>query len=293
MLTLAGVAVVALLAWAVYVSYRVHEWSQFEQTLQQQPGIAVTSFEKQGGRYHIRGFRDPLAPDPAPLLQRAGLDARKADFELAPFYSAEDSIVERRAEQRLKPPSGVTLSVKNGVLYAEGFASPVWIERLNDRGPWIAGVREIDSTKLQNAEIVELNRRKAVVQSLTLLFPLGRAELETGQEENLANARREISGLLDQSARTNERSQIEIVGHTDTTGMEASNLPLSRQRAEQILRALERAGIKSSAFRAIGVGASQPLRGEDTDTGRRLNRSVTFRVTLSPTPPLSASSALN
>jgi len=296
-LSVAAVALIAILAWAGYVSYRTYQWSTFEKALQQEPGIAVTSFERQGGRYRIRGFRDHFAADPELLLKNAGLDANKADFQLTPFYSTHDSIVTSRANVLLAPPAGVTLSVKDSVLRAEGTAPPEWIARLKDRGLWIAGVHEIDTTKLQDAEIVALNRDKATLQELVLLFPLGRAELEAAQENNLAKAKQEISGMLGLAKRSNQNVQIEVVGHTDTTGMEASNLPLSRQRAEQVLRALERAGIKSSAFRPNGVGTSEPLRSEDTEEGRRLNRSVTFRVTISPAPtaapPPPAASLIN
>jgi outer membrane protein OmpA-like peptidoglycan-associated protein len=36
-------------------------------------------------------------------------------------------------------------------------------------------------------------------------------------------------------------------------------------------------------LRPRGVGTTQPLRAEDTEEGRRLNRSVTFKVTFTPT----------
>jgi OmpA-OmpF porin, OOP family len=75
-----------------------------------------------------------------------------------------------------------------------------------------------------------------------------------------------------------------LVGHTDITGVEAANLPLSRERADQIRAALLRNGVKSASLRPRGVGTSQPLHDEDTEEGRRLNRSVTFKITLSPLP---------
>lgn len=284
-MALAAAMLLAALAWGGYVTYRVREWSRFEQALRQQSGIAITSFEKQNGSYRIRGFRDPLAPDPAALLKQAGLDVRQADFQLAPFYSTDDRIVAQRAGILLQPPSSVNLRMQDGVLHAEGVASPRWIGKLKDRGPWIAGVRDVDVSRLENSELLAVNRNKKALEGLTLLFPLGRAELEAGQESNLVKAKDAIAGLLAHAARADEQVQVEVVGHTDATGVEASNLPLSRQRAEQVLRILERGGVKSSAFTPIGVGTTQPLDTEDTEEGRRLNRRVTFRVSTSPLAP--------
>lgn len=287
-LALAAAVLIAAVAWGGYVTYRVRQWSRFEQALRLEPGIAITSFEKQGRTYRIRGFRDPLAADPAALLKQAGLDARQADFQLAPFYSADDRTVAHRARVFLKPPSSVKLTMQDGVLHAEGVASPHWIGTLKEHGPWLAGVRDLDVSHLENSEVLALNQSKKALEGVTLLFPLGRADLEAGQESKLAKAKDDIAGLLAHAARAEDQVQVEVVGHTDTTGVEASNLPLSRQRAEQVLRLLERVGVKSSAFKPIGVGTTQPLQAEDTQEGRRLNRSVTFRVSVTPVSPPSS-----
>ena len=78
--------------------------------------------------------------------------------------------------------------------------------------------------------------------------------------------------------RLHEAVDVDLVGHTDTTGVEATNLPLSQQRADQIRGSLLRNGVKAVNLRPHGVGTTQPLRSEDTEDGRQLNRSVTFKV---------------
>jgi len=284
-MTVASLILMALLGWGSYVTYRVHQWSAFERTLQQESGIAITSFERDGGEYRIRGFRDPLAPEPAALARQAGVDASRAQFQLAPFYSLDDSFVARRANKLLDPPKTVKLSVKGGVLRAEGAARPDWIERIRDRGPWIPGVRELDLSSLKDAEVVALHRNVAEIEAVKLLFRVGRAELESGQQDELEKTKGTIAAMLGHASRSNQSVVVEVVGHTDTTGMEASNLPLSRQRADQVLQALEHMGIRNSALQPVGVGTSQPLRAEDSDEGRRLNRSVTFRVKVTPVVP--------
>ncbi len=126
-----AIVVILVLGWIGYSSYLLWEWSRFLHAVRGQPGIVVISYDKQGGRYHIRGFKDPLAPDPNALLSHAGLDPNNAEFDLAPYYSLDDAIVVQRARQLLRPPEGVKLSEHQGELDVEGTASPQWIARLS------------------------------------------------------------------------------------------------------------------------------------------------------------------
>ncbi|HYL68966.1 MAG TPA: OmpA family protein [Candidatus Limnocylindria bacterium] len=281
-----AVALAIVLGWVGYSSYLLWEWSRFLAALRQQPGIAIISVNKSGGRFHVQGFRDPLAPDPGVLLSAAGFDPKKADLELLPFYSVDDVIVLRRAKELLHPPAGVKLSDKNGELRAEGVAPPKWIALFEERGRWIAGVSAIDDSHLQNSDLVELNRLKSALESGVLVFPLGRTELEPGQEAALAQDEKDLQGLLAAAQQLGGAITIEIIGHTDSTGIEAANLPLSRQRADQIFSVLRRAGVKPAYLRPRGVATSEPLRSEDTEEGRRYNRSVSFKVAFSPAPPV-------
>lgn len=281
-----AVALAIVVGWVGYSSYLLWEWSRFLNALRLQPGIIVISGRKSGGRFHVQGFRDPLAPDPEKLLSEAGFDPKKAYLELMPFYSVDDVIVLRRAKELLRPPAGVRLSQKNGELRAEGVAAPKWIAQFQERAPWIAGVNSIDVSHLQNSDHVEFNRLKGVLESAVLVFPLGRTELEPGQEAALAQYENDFQGLLVQAGHLGGTITVEIIGHTDSTGVEAANLPLSRQRADQIFKVLRRAGVKPTNLRPRGVAASEPLRTEDTEAGCRYNRSVTFKVAFSPAPPV-------
>ncbi|MGC2292006.1 MAG: OmpA family protein, partial [Candidatus Acidiferrales bacterium] len=137
----------------------------------------------------------------------------------------------------------------------------------------------------------ELNAQKSAIESIALLFPLGRAELEPGQEASLAQAEKEIRNLVTQAARLGEAVTVDLIGHTDSTGVEATNLPLSQQRADQIRGSLLRNGVKEVNLRPRGVGTTQPLRSEETEDGRRLNRSVTFKIYFSAAPGSASSGA--
>ncbi|HYL46480.1 MAG TPA: OmpA family protein, partial [Candidatus Limnocylindrales bacterium] len=285
-ITATAAVVILLGAWIGYSSYLLWEWSRFLKALHQQPGIVVISYEKSGGQFHVRGFRDPLAEDPAKFLAQAGLSAGQVEFEMAPYYSVDDAIVLRRAKELLHPPAGVTLAEKGGVLEADGVAPPQWIANLREKAPWIAGVGSVDASHLQNADLVEFNRLKGAMESAMLLFPIGRAELEPGQGKMIAQTAQTGHDLVAQAAKLNGKVLVEIVGHTDITGVEGTNLSLSKQRADHIQSMLMQAGIKPANLRARGVGTSEPLANEDTEDGRQRNRSVTFKVAFSPASPV-------
>jgi outer membrane protein OmpA-like peptidoglycan-associated protein len=281
-----AIVVILVLGWIGYSSYLLWEWSRFLNAVRGQPGIVVISYDKQGGRYHIRGFKDPLAPDPNALLSHAGLDPNNAEFDLAPYYSLDDAIVVQRARQLLHPPEGVTLSDNQGELDVKGIASPQWIAGMVNRAPLIPGINTVDVSHLQNSHLLQLKAPQSAIESVFLLFPVGRAELEPGQENTFDQAQKQIRDIVAQAERLGEQTSIELIGHTDSTGIEGTNQLLSKQRAEQVRARLLRGGVPPANLRPRGVGTTQPLRTEDTEEGRRLNRSVTFKVTFTPTSPV-------
>jgi outer membrane protein OmpA-like peptidoglycan-associated protein len=275
----AGVLLLALAAgWIGYVTYEVHKWSEFARAIGQHPGIVVTSYEKSGGRWRVHGFRDPLAADPSVDLAQQGLKPSEADLQLVPFYSLDDSIVTKRALKLLSPPHGVELEEHGGNLAASGTAPSQWIAELQERAPMIAGVSAVDVSQLRDAEIVSL-------ESVVLTFPVGGAELDPGQGTAITQAGANFNAIRSYAARTSQKVTVSIIGHTDSTGVEGTNQVLSRQRAATIAALLAHAGVPADALAPRGVGTTQPLRAEDTEEGRRLNRSVTFAVTLTPASP--------
>lgn len=254
-----------------YSIYQQREWSRLVDTLRRQPGIAVTSFGKASGKWQIRGVRDPLAVQPNDLIAQAGLDPAKADIELTPVYSLDDGMVVKRAEGLLAPPPGVTIEARNGTLAASGSAGSNWIAQFVDRARWVPGVVGVDASQLKNTDVVAL-------EGIVLTFPVGSQELDPGQAASLQQAERCVRAIVESAGAAASPWTIEIIGHTDSTGVEGTNLMLSNQRSARLMGILVRDGVKPSALRARGVGTSMPLRDEASDEGRHLNRSVTFKV---------------
>ncbi len=72
--------------------------------------------------------------------------------------------------------------------------------------------------------------------------------------------------------------QMEIRGHTDDRGNDALNLRLSEQRAEAVVDALTRMGVKRDRLRTKGYGSSRPLVPNDSDENRARNRRTEFVI---------------
>jgi len=96
-----------------------------------------------------------------------------------------------------------------------------------------------------------------------------------------ADIRGPFRPLLDQFAqglRDNPRTEVRIVGHTDSTGSDAINDPLSLDRAASTRSYLAARGVDPARIRIEGHGARQPIASNDTERGRAQNRRVEIYV---------------
>ena len=83
--------------------------------------------------------------------------------------------------------------------------------------------------------------------------------------------------LLDRLAPCWSHGRFEIEGHTDSTGTDAINQPLSERRAQAIVDQLVKDGIDASGLTARGYGSSRPVADNATPEGRAKNRRVEFK----------------
>lgn len=89
-----------------------------------------------------------------------------------------------------------------------------------------------------------------------------------------------ILSRLAEVLKKRNQTLIEVAGHTDSTGSDRINLPLSRDRANSVADYLRNQGVNSSRFAEMGMGADYPIGSNATSEGRQLNRRV--EITLVP-----------
>lgn len=88
--------------------------------------------------------------------------------------------------------------------------------------------------------------------------------------------------ILDSVAETLARRQafnVEVRGHTDSVGSEASNADLSQRRADSVRDYLVSKGISAAQLAAVGKGEAEPIASNETADGRAENRRVALEFT--------------
>lgn len=73
-------------------------------------------------------------------------------------------------------------------------------------------------------------------------------------------------------------SDIIVSGHTDSTGSDAINNPLSENRAKSVKAYLVGKGVSGSRVTSVGYGSTQPIASNSTVSGRAQNRRVEIKI---------------
>lgn len=114
----------------------------------------------------------------------------------------------------------------------------------------------------------ESGEETAVMLSSDVLFDLNESDLKPEAQEILEQVADEINNS---SAET-----VKIDGHTDDSGNDSINIPLSEERAESVESELEKLVTRSGvSFETEGHGSTQPVADNGTDEGAQKNRRVT------------------
>lgn len=129
-----------------------------------------------------------------------------------------------------------------------------------------------EAEKVQNAQVesvTDKNGLKAVKVTFDsgILFALNKSDLNASAKTSLTQ--------FSQVLKNNPTMDIAIYGHTDNTGTDAINNPLSLKRAQSVVNYLSQAGVSYSQFKEVkGLGSTQPIASNDTKEGRDQNRRV-------------------
>lgn len=139
-------------------------------------------------------------------------------------------------------------------------AGNLWSKRMEDKREALA--RASQGTGVEVARTDD-NRLKLNVPS-DVSFDTGRSDI-----------RPQMRPVLDEIGRNLDPNVIvTVVGHTDSTGSDAINEPLSRDRALAVRDYLSARGVSPSRMRVDGRGSREPVASNDTEAGRAANRRV-------------------
>ena len=108
-----------------------------------------------------------------------------------------------------------------------------------------------------------------LLKSERVAFKTGRAELDESSYPMLA-----MVASIARACETN----LEIAGHTDSVGDAAINQKLSQRRADAVRKYLVQSGVNPGRLKANGYGETQPVADNGSESGRKANRRIEFRV---------------
>ena len=130
--------------------------------------------------------------------------------------------------------------------------------------------KEAEAVKNAQVEtITDANGLEAVKVTFDsgILFATNKAELSATAKNSLAQ--------FAQVLNNNRDCDIAIIGHTDNTGSDAINQPLSVSRAQSVNNYLMSCGVSASQIKSVeGQGSSNPVASNATKEGRQQNRRV-------------------
>ena len=126
------------------------------------------------------------------------------------------------------------------------------------------------SAELEAAKVSRVGEGIAVTFDSGILFPFDSAELTAEARTNL----RKLAASLQDEARTN----VTIVGHTDSVGRDSYNQQLSERRGRAAVDYLQSEGVASSRLVSRGRGETEPIASNETDQGRGENRRVEVAI---------------
>lgn len=119
---------------------------------------------------------------------------------------------------------------------------------------------------IPGAEVIREGEGIIVKFDSGILFDVGKSELKSAAMSNIQN--------LANSLKDNPETNVTIIGHTDNTGSDATNLKLSERRAESVKAFTMNQGIMANRLSIQGKGEAEPIADNTTDDGRAKNRRV-------------------
>ena len=127
--------------------------------------------------------------------------------------------------------------------------------------------QQVENAKVE--EVTDNNGLKAVKVTFDsgILFATNKAELNSASKTDLAK----FSNVL----KNNTDCHVDIYGHTDSTGNDGINIPLSNNRAQSVADYLKTCGVSAAQLQNVtGKGSSDPVADNSTASGRQQNRRV-------------------
>ncbi|MFV0468368.1 MAG: OmpA family protein [Dysgonomonas sp.] len=122
--------------------------------------------------------------------------------------------------------------------------------------------------KINGAQVESINDGQAIKVTFEsgILFATNSSTLSSTSKSALTS--------FATSLKNNPDTDVQIYGHTDNTGNDNINQPLSEKRAKAVYDYLNGQGVTGSRMTSAGYGSAQPVADNSTAAGKAQNRRV-------------------
>jgi outer membrane protein OmpA-like peptidoglycan-associated protein len=126
--------------------------------------------------------------------------------------------------------------------------------------------------QIKDAQVESVNDGQAIKVTFDsgILFATNSSSLNQASRNSLTQ--------FANSLKSNPDTDVHIYGHTDNTGGDKINVPLSNERASSVKSFLSGQSVSSARMTAEGLGSSQPVADNGTTAGRQQNRRVEIYI---------------
>lgn len=191
------------------------------------------------------------------------------DAELTSGHCAQSAgITEQRYVVMELPPNGAYLSILTYTIAAGSGSCKV----LKDRTIAVVDILEVKDmdTKMVTVKAEEMAQeisKKGSVALYGIYFDTGKADVKPESIDTLEQIAKFLTAAPD--------AKLLVVGHTDNVGNFASNMELSRRRAEAVVNLLLATyDVDADRLMPVGVSFACPVAPNTTEEGRAKNRRV-------------------
>ena len=239
--------------------------------------IAVTAAEGK----ELEKAREALKKEEADLLNQKRLlgatvqaQSAQAEAEQARRAAAAEASTAEKAKKEAEASQARALSEAEKAERSKKEAEQARLQSREEADKAEKARRETEQAKAEIDQFLKdlsdlqgkMTERGIVLTMGDVLFSFGKADLSAGAVRNLDK----ITGFLEKHPDRN----LLIEGHTDSIGSDEFNQALSQKRADAVKEALVGKGIVPDRIATKGYGKQFPVAGNDTESGRQMNRRV-------------------
>lgn len=205
------------------------------------PDVAIIT-----GKIYDKKTNKPMSPDV------------KYQIQVNDNAATEVNVNTATAEYKLQVPLGKMYTINAS---APNYY-PVYemIDLTNEKGS-IKVIKDLSIAPIEVGVSIKLNN---------IFFATGKSDLKPESFPELDR----VGKFLNE----NPTIKIEIAGHTDNVGKAQSNLILSQNRANSVMKYIQSKGIAADRIVAKGYGMNKPVAPNTTKQGKALNRRVEFTI---------------